>query len=202
MDKIENYMSEDLIVIDVGATIQDAAMAMRDNDVHSVIVKEEREYVGILTGVDITRKIVAPGLDPAQTKVSLIMESPLYTIDAGLPMDEALLAMKKYHTRHIVVTSNSNVMGILSINDFVRYHSQNINDPVAEFWSNSDCLLAESTFNHAFEKLLEGMSKKLGDSSKLGRAIINKDPLHEIAQYAEEEGLQEFASILRLARED
>ncbi|MEE9258309.1 MAG: CBS domain-containing protein, partial [Nitrospinaceae bacterium] len=135
MDKIENYMSEDLIVIDVGATIQDAAMAMRDNDVHSVIVKEEREYVGILTGVDITRKIVAPGLDPAQTKVSLIMESPLYTIDAGLPMDEALLAMKKNHTRHIVVTCNSNVTGILSINDFVRYHSQNINDPVAEFWS-------------------------------------------------------------------
>ncbi len=195
-------MSEDLIVVKMEATIQEAAMAMRDSNVHAVIVKEERKYVGILTDADITRKVVAPELDPAETKVTLIMGSPLYTIDASQPMNEALLAMKKNHTRHMVVTRDNNVAGIISITDFAHYHSKNISDPIAEFWNNNEELLVESTFGQAIDKLLEGMSEKLGNSSKLGQAIINKEPLPVIAQYAEEEGLQEFVSILKLAEKD
>jgi len=202
MDKIRKFMSKNLIVVKVAATIQEAAMAMRDNDVHSVIVKDRNQYVGILTGVDITRKVVAPRLDPEQTKVSSIMERPLITLDKSLPMDEALLAMKKNQIRHIVVTNDSKVVGILSINDFVRYHSLNIIDPVAAFWRDSEALLDESAFKYALDKLLNGMSQKLGETSRIGMAIWNKEPLPVIIQYAEEEGLKDFADILRLAEKE
>ena len=146
-----------------------------------------------------TRKIIAPGLDPKETKISFIMEAPLITLDASLPMNEALLSMKKNHIRHIVATVAGEVVGILSIHDFAHYHSRKISDPVSSFWSNSEVLLDEESFKYALDKLLSGMADKLGDSSKTERAIRNKEPLAQFAQQAKEEGLNDFLDILKLS---
>ena len=202
MDEIRRYMSEKLAVVEGSTSVVAVAGIMRDKRLLAVIVKDQNQYVGILTDVDITRKVVAPELDPSQTKVSSIMESPLITLDKSLPMDEALLVMKKNHIRHIVVTNDGKVVGILSIADFARYHSLNIIDPVAAFWRDSEALLDESAFKYALDKLLNGMSQKLGETSRIGMAIWNKEPLPVIIQYAEEEGLKDFADILRLAEKE
>ena len=61
------------------------------------------------------------------------MESPLITLEASLPMNEALLAMKKNQIRHIVATVDGKIAGVLSITDFARYHSLSIADPVSVF---------------------------------------------------------------------
>jgi len=117
-------------------------------------------------------------------------------------MNEALLSMKKNHIRHIVVTVDGEVAGILSIHDFAHYHSRKISDPVSAFWSNSEVLLDEGMFKYALDKLLSGMADKLGDKSKTEKAIRNKEPLAIIAQQAKEEGLNDFFDILNIAIDD
>jgi signal-transduction protein with cAMP-binding, CBS, and nucleotidyltransferase domain len=98
---------------------------MLEDLVHSLIVMEGDNHVGIVTDADMTQKVVALGLDPKETKVASIMEHPLIT-------DEALLWMKKHHIRHIVATVDNQVTGVLSVHDFAQYHSRNISDPVLE----------------------------------------------------------------------
>mgnify|MGYP001989995864 CR=1 FL=1 len=146
-----------------------------------------------------SEKVVAPGFNPKEVKVASIMEHPLITLDASLPMNEALLSMKKNHIRHIIVTVDSKVTGILSISDFAHYHSKTISDPVSEFWGNSEVLLDNNMFNYAMEKLLDGMANKLGDESETGKAIKNEEPLLTITQHAIDEGLKDFADILKLS---
>ncbi|MBT3923931.1 MAG: CBS domain-containing protein [Nitrospina sp.] len=201
MDKIQSYMNNKLSIISSEASAEEAANKMLEDLVHSLIVVEDDKHIGIVTDVDMTRKVVAPGLDPKETKVTSIMESPLITLDASLPMDEALLSMRRHHIRHIVATVDGQVTGVLSIHDFAHYHSLNITDPVSEFWSNSEVLLDEHTFKYAVDKLLSSIADKLGDSSKTGKAIKDKEPLPTISQYAIDEGLNDFSYILRLATE-
>jgi len=199
MDKIKDHMNENLSAVNSEASAKGAACVMQDKSISSIMVMDGTNYVGIVTHRDMSEKVVAQGLDPNETKVASIMESPLITLDASLPMNEALLSMKKNRIRHIVVTVDNKVVGILSITDFAHYHSQTISDPVTEFWSNSEVLLDDNMFNYAMKKLLDGMVDKLGDASKTGRAIKNEELLPTIAQYAMDEGLNDFADILKLS---
>ncbi len=88
-------MNGNLSTIPSDASAKEAAIKMLDDLVSSLIVVEGENYIGILTNKDITQKLVALGLDPNETEVEAIMQSPLITLDASLPMDEALLLMKK-----------------------------------------------------------------------------------------------------------
>ncbi|MFT4579439.1 MAG: signal-transduction protein with cAMP-binding, CBS, and nucleotidyltransferase domain [Nitrospinales bacterium] len=199
MDKIKDHMNKFSSTINSDASAKEAASIMRDNSISSIMVVEGDDYVGIVTHRDMSEKVVAPGIDPDKVKVGSIMESPFITLDASLHMDEALLSMKKNHIRHIVVTVDTKVAGILSITDFANYHSQTILDPIAEFWGNSDILLDENMFNYAMDKLLDRMATKLGDATKTGKAIKDSEPLINIIQYAHEDGLNDFVDILKLA---
>ena len=143
MDKIQSYMNKKLSTISSTTSVKEAADTMLKNLIHSLIVVEGDRHIGIVTDEDMTRKLIAPGLDPKETQISFIMETPLITLDESLPMNEALLSMKKNHIRHIVVTGNGEIVGILSIHDFAHYHSRKISDPVSSFWSNSEVLLDE-----------------------------------------------------------
>jgi signal-transduction protein with cAMP-binding, CBS, and nucleotidyltransferase domain len=201
MDKIKDHMNKFSSTINSDASAKEAACMMQDNSISSIMVKEGDDYIGIVTHRDMSEKVVAPGMDPNKVKVVSIMESSFITLDASLPMNEALLSMKKNHVRHIIVTVDSKVEGILSITDFARYHSQTISDPVTKFWSNSEVLLDDNMFSYAMEKLLDGMVGTLGDTSKTGKAIRDGEALQNIAQYALEEGLNEFVDILKLSTE-
>ena len=192
-------MNKNLFSINSNASIRDAANTMLDKSISSILVMKEEKYVGIVTHHNMSVKVVAQGLDPNETKVASIMEGPLIAWDASLPMNEALLSMKKNHVRHIVATVDGEVAGILSIQDFAHYHSQNIADPISTFWCNSEVLLDEGMFKYALDKLLSGMSDKLGSSSKTEKAIKEGEPISIIAQYAIDEGLNELAESLKLS---
>jgi len=201
MDTIQSYMSKNLSIISSEATAQEAARKMLEDSVYSLIVVHNGRHTGIITDVDMTRKVVALGLNPKEVCASSIMETPLITLDASLPMSEALLCMKKNIIRHVLATNEDKVVGIISINDLAHYHSPDVVDPIGEFWGDSEVLLDEEMFYYAIDKLLNGMGQKLGSSSKTGKAIKNKEPLLVTIQYAKEEGLNSFAHILKLATE-
>lgn len=201
MDAIQNYMHENVVDISSSASAKEAANKMLENSIGSLLVREDDKYIGILTHRDMSEKVVASNLNSEETTVASIMESPLITLDAFLPMNEALLSMKKNKIRHIVATMDGEVVGILSIQDFAHYHSLSIADPVSEFWSESEVLLDEKMFKQAFDKLLFCMSDKLGDRSKTGKAIKEKQPLSIIIKVAKEEGLNDFAEIMKLSND-
>ena len=84
-------------------SIHDAAKAMSDSKVDSILVFEHGEIIGIMTEKDILHDVVAKGLDPKKTIVKKITKSPLITIQKDATVRKALEIMKKHSIRRLVV---------------------------------------------------------------------------------------------------
>ena len=78
---------------------------------------------GIITDADLSRKVVAKGLDPNTTIVSACMSKSFVTIEEDEPLSDAMALMKKQGIRHLPVTADSTVIGVLSVSDLVRAFS-------------------------------------------------------------------------------
>ena len=124
MDEISDYMISTVLSIDVESSVQEAAQYMVSQSIGSVLVKEFDEYVGIVTETDLTRKVLGKGLNPETTRVSEIMTSPILSMDCYLPVEEANRFMHKNKIRHLVVTEEDKIVGILSVKDLVAYFSK------------------------------------------------------------------------------
>ena len=57
-------------------TISDAAIAMAESKIDSILVVEHGHIIGIMTEKDILYDVVAKGLDPKKTTIKKITKSP------------------------------------------------------------------------------------------------------------------------------
>lgn len=121
MESIKNYMAESLLSIKPSATILEASHYMEDNEIHALLVEESGEYIGIITSNDISRKVVTENLDPETAPVSSIMVFPIIKMDSQKTMEEAAQVMRDRDTHHLVVSSDDQILGILSISDYSKY---------------------------------------------------------------------------------
>ena len=124
MEKIGDYMISPILSIDLESSVQEAAQFMMAHNIGSVLVKEFEEYVGIVTETDLTRKVLGKGLNAESTPVSEIMTSPILSLDCYLPVEEANRFMHKNKIRHLAVTEEEKIVGILSVKDLVSYFSR------------------------------------------------------------------------------
>ena len=124
MDDIGDYMSTPVLSVDHEATVQEAVHYMHANNIASVLVNELGEYVGLVTERDMTQKILGKGLDPETTGITSIMTSPILSMDRYLPIEEANQFMHKNKIRHLAVTEEDKIVGMLSIKDLVSYFTR------------------------------------------------------------------------------
>jgi signal-transduction protein with cAMP-binding, CBS, and nucleotidyltransferase domain len=124
LDEIGDYMNSPVFSIDHNSTVQEAAQYMRVSNVGSLLIKEFDNYVGIVTETDLTRKVVGGGLNSETTPISKIMTQPVQSMDRFLPIEEANLFMHKNKIRHLAVTEDEKIVGMLSIKDLVAYYAK------------------------------------------------------------------------------
>ena len=123
IEEVGDYMSSSILSISAESLAQEAAQTMESKNIGSLLVKEGENYVGIVTETDLTRKMLARGLQMDTTKVSEIMTSPLLTIDCHEPLVSANQLMAKKKVRHLGVTEDAKVVGLISVRDLVHYFS-------------------------------------------------------------------------------
>ena len=118
--KVEDYMSHDVRSIHRAATIKEAGLLLQKYKVGSLIVDDGSRYIGIVTDSDLSRKAVAKGLDPNTTTVTTCMSKSLVTIEEDELLSEAMNLMKKQGIRHLPVTADGTIIGVLSLADLLR----------------------------------------------------------------------------------
>lgn len=121
---IEEYMCSDVRSVDRNAPIKEAGRLLQKFKVGSLMVDDGRRYVGIITDTDLSRKAVAKGLDPNKTTVKECMSKPVITIEDSEPLTEAVELMKKKGVRHLAITSDGTIMGVLSVSDLLRAYGE------------------------------------------------------------------------------
>lgn len=101
-------------------TVATAAKRMAEKHIGSLFVLEAGEMVGIVTECDLVRKGLAYQLDEHTVRVGSLMNSPLLDIDINRTIRDAGDLMAKKRVRHLAVTENAKVVGVLSIRDLVK----------------------------------------------------------------------------------
>jgi len=114
-------MTTPVISVDAKTTIQEAAHLMDTENASAILITENENHVGIITERDFTRKVVGAGL-PLSTLVSEIMSQPLYTLDHNNHILEAAEFMTDHNTRHITVTDQGKVVGIITVKNTFAYY--------------------------------------------------------------------------------
>ena len=120
--QVGDHMSPEARTISVGATLTDASRLMQEWKIGSLLVTDDRRYVGVISDTDLAREVVARGLDPL-TPVKQVMRTPPITIESTRPIIEAVRLMKDKGTRHLAVTDGDNLVGVISVSNVLRYYS-------------------------------------------------------------------------------
>jgi signal-transduction protein with cAMP-binding, CBS, and nucleotidyltransferase domain len=121
-DEIRFYMTKEIISVDSRATATEAAQTMYDYRQGSVLIEKDGEYIGILTEGDISKRVIAQVKKPIEVQVEAIISEPLISIESTKLMATAFLTMEKHGVRHIGVSENGKIVGMLSIRDFSKYY--------------------------------------------------------------------------------
>jgi CBS domain-containing protein len=138
---IGDLMTEKLKTIDSSSTAQEASKKMRDKNISSLLVvdnKNSNQPIGIVTERDLVRKVCVNDANSSKIPIKEIMSSPLVTIDSRSSVEVAADIMAQNKVRHLLVveenTTNSDddykisrPLGIITPSDFVGYLKENLN---------------------------------------------------------------------------
>lgn len=120
MATVGQLMSGDLSVITEDATVKQAAGQMQDQRIGSLLVRKGDDFSGIITETDVVRA-VAERDDVAATSVVQVMSSPILTVEKKLSPHYARELMADKRIRHLAVTEDEKIVGILSARDLLAY---------------------------------------------------------------------------------
>jgi len=114
-------MSRQVLTVAPTAPVVEAARTMRDARVGALLVAEGSRYLGVVSETDLVRKVLAGGGDVNHIRVSEVMMAPIITIEIDRSAHEASDLMAERHIRHLAVTEDGKIVGILSVRDLLRY---------------------------------------------------------------------------------
>lgn len=102
-EPVSKFTNPKMTIIASNLTVQDAAKAMAESKVDSILVFKKNKIIGIITEKDILYDIVAKGLNPTTLTLKEIVKNPIISINKNAPVREALVIMEKNDIRRLIV---------------------------------------------------------------------------------------------------
>jgi CBS domain-containing protein len=124
-------MSRTVLTIGPTHTLREAARRMSQQKVGAVVVMDpEHDHPGILTERDVL-DAVGKGQDVDTEQVHAHLTSDIVVATPEWSLDQAAAAMLTGGFRHLVVSENGEVVGMLSVRDIVGVWSAQRTSPVS-----------------------------------------------------------------------
>lgn len=111
----------EVIAVQPSDSVLQAANLMNDRNIGGVVVLEGHRLAGIFTERDVLRRVVALGLDPAETTVAEVMTTPVITCPPDLSLEDCAELMTKRGVRHLPVREDGELTGVVTIRDLLAY---------------------------------------------------------------------------------
>ena len=125
MAVINDLVKEQKVVsVQHDQTVLEAARLMNERNIGAVTVLRDGALVGIFSERDLLRRVVASGRSPGLTQVSEVMTANPRTVPPAEPVENCLFLMKEYGFRHLPVSENGQVKGLVSLRDILLNSSR------------------------------------------------------------------------------
>ena len=118
MPAVRDHMSRDLLTVDSGLSLAEVAARMVEREVGAVLVLEGERLAGIMTERDVLRAVARGVRDDARVRDWMTTDPD--TIDPSESTEHAATLMMHGGFRHLPVTEDEVVVGIVSIRDLMR----------------------------------------------------------------------------------
>jgi CBS domain-containing protein len=127
-------MTKGARAIEPGATIQQAAVLMRQHAIGMLAVMTRGQMRGVITDRDIAVRGVAEGRTPGATSVEEVMTPAVTTcFEDQLVIDAALLMQGNQVRRLVVLDRDNNPVGVLSLSDLAtEAHDEQLTETTLE----------------------------------------------------------------------
>lgn len=97
-----------------------ALQIMSQNNIGSVVVLKDQQFVGLITERDYARKVILLGKNSYELTVSEIMSSDLPKVTLQSNMVECMEIMTTHNIRYLPVFDGTSFIGVVSIIDIVK----------------------------------------------------------------------------------
>ena len=118
---VTEMMEHNLVILEDSVSINEAARAMEENGVTSILVRDSENgtVTGIVTERDIIYRAVAKSLGMYKVKIKKIMSTPLITVDNNTPCIEAIKIMREKGLRRLPILDQGNIIGSITLMSLV-----------------------------------------------------------------------------------
>ncbi|MDA8313807.1 MAG: CBS domain-containing protein [Acidimicrobiales bacterium] len=111
-----------VVTIDGGATVAEAVAALARHGIGALVVSADGEHIdGIVSERDIVRHLDQERKDLLDRPVRAIMSTPVHTAAPADEVSAVMATMTNERVRHLPVTSDGALVGIVSIGDVVKH---------------------------------------------------------------------------------
>ena len=121
--QVAEHMSLEVRSLHQDVSLREAGQHMQKWKVGSLLLTDNQSYVGFITDSALAREVVANGLNPNTTPVKACMRKPLVALEGDRPIIDAVRMMKEQATRHLAVTQDGAIIGVISVSNILRYYS-------------------------------------------------------------------------------
>jgi CBS domain-containing protein len=124
MSPVSSIMTKNPKSVSPTTSVVSAAKTMKSARISALFVKKGKQLVGIVTDTDIVRRAVSSGKPLGKLTVEKIMTSPIRSIEAGSSIDDAQDMMGDHSIRHLGVTRNGEIVGVVSVRDLLLFYKR------------------------------------------------------------------------------
>jgi CBS domain-containing protein len=117
VQKVSDLMTSAPVSLRPAQPLTEAAKAMREQGIGSVLVVDGGRLKGLVTDRDIVVRAVADGRDPGRTTLADVCSPDLVTAAPDDDADTAVQRMREHGVRRIPVVDGDRPVGVLSIGD-------------------------------------------------------------------------------------
>jgi CBS domain-containing protein len=121
ISRVLRQKGEQIWSVTPDTTVYDALEIMADREVGALLVLESDDLVGVISERDYARKVILQGRSSKDTLVADIMTHGVVTVTPSHTVDECMKLMTELRVRHLPVTEGSQIVGVVSLGDLVKY---------------------------------------------------------------------------------
>ncbi|RNF39670.1 CBS domain-containing protein [Planococcus salinus] len=114
--KVKEIMTPDVETCGPNTTLQEAASKMKELDVGSIPVSDDKKLLGIVTDRDIVTRGIAKQVS-LNAPVSDILSSDIVKGNAEMDVEEAASLMAEHQIRRLPIVEDDQLVGIVSLGD-------------------------------------------------------------------------------------
>jgi len=115
-----------VVTIDISWSLQAAAALMMRNRVAALIVTDRGKPVGLISERDLVSALADTGSRVARTPIREVATKSVIAVSARESITRAMALMTEKRLRHLPVFNNSEVIGVVTLRDLIKYRLREI----------------------------------------------------------------------------